>query len=129
MKLTTRGRYALQALVDLITHSGGKPVKLADISERQGLSRHYLEQLFRKLRNGGVVKSARGPGGGYVLTQDPSQIMIVDVLRSVEKLTAYADVVLLPQAPSREAVCSHKLVTRLDEATGRVLAQPLKSLL
>lgn len=129
MKLTTRGRYALQALIDLIENSNGKAVKLLDISNRQGLSIAYLEQLFNQLRRGGVVKSVRGPGGGYVMARDAASISIQDVLKSVKELTAYADVIKLPDEATREGVCAHKAITRLDEAAMKVLAQPISSLL
>ena len=64
MKLTTKGRYAVTAMLDLALHCGAGPVKLADISERQGISLSYLEQLFTRLRKEGLVVSTRGPGGG-----------------------------------------------------------------
>ena len=67
MKLSTKGRYAVMAMVDLARHSAGKPVALNDIAVRQEISLSYLEQLFAKLRRGGLVISARGPGGGYRL--------------------------------------------------------------
>lgn len=129
MKLTTRGRYAFQALIDLIANSNGKAVKLLDISTRQNLPIAYLEQLFRQLRIGGVVKSVRGPGGGYVLAKEPSEITIQDVLKAVKELTSYSDIIKLPEAATRDAICAHKVITRLDEAAMRVLAQPLSSLL
>jgi Rrf2 family iron-sulfur cluster assembly transcriptional regulator len=129
MKLTTRGRYAFQALIDLITNSNGKAVKLLDISTRQNLPIAYLEQLFRQLRIGGVVKSVRGPGGGYVLARAPEEISIQDVLKAVKELTSYSDVVKLSEDATRDAICAHKVITRLDEAAMKVLSQPLSSLL
>src|SRR5207253_8245329 len=67
MRLSTKGRYAVMAMVDLAKHSGGEPVSLAEIAERQEISLSYLEQLFAMLRKNGLVKSVRGPGGGYLL--------------------------------------------------------------
>ena len=67
MRLTSKGRYAVRAMLDLTANSKGNPVRLQEISTRQNISLHYLEQLFRKLRKGQVVKSVRGPGGGYFL--------------------------------------------------------------
>ncbi len=125
MKITTRGRYALQGLVDLIANSNGKAVKLADIAARQDLPLFYLEQLFRQLRLGGVVKSVRGPGGGYVLSRDASEITLHEILKSVEETESAK----LPPNATREAISAHKVLTRMDEAVGRVLAQPLSSLL
>ena len=83
MRLTSKGRYAVRAILDLTFHSNGRPVRLQEISERQDISLHYLEQLFRRLRKGGVVKSVRGPGGGYVLSKAMDEIGIKDVLTSV----------------------------------------------
>jgi len=83
MRLTSKGRYAVRAMLDLTMHSGGNPVRLQEISTRQTISLHYLEQLFRKLRNGGAVKSVRGPGGGYVLARSMDQISMKDVLDCV----------------------------------------------
>ena len=86
MRLTSKGRYAVRAMLDLTTHSGGDPVRLQEISTRQSISLHYLEQLFRKLRNGGVVKSVRGPGGGYVLARHQDEISVRRILDSVGEI-------------------------------------------
>lgn len=83
MRLTSKGRYAVRAMLDLTIHSNGNPVRLQEISTRQNISLHYLEQLFRKLRNGQAVKSVRGPGGGYVLARNMDQITVKDVLDCV----------------------------------------------
>lgn len=83
MRLTSKGRYAVRAMLDLTAHSNGNPVRLQEISSRQNISLHYLEQLFRKLRNGQTVKSVRGPGGGYVLARSMDQITVKDVLDCV----------------------------------------------
>ena len=74
MRLTTKGRYAVTAMLDLALHADAGPVSLADISVRQGISLSYLEQLFAKLRRESLVKSVRGPGGGYCLAEDPSRL-------------------------------------------------------
>ena len=83
MRLTSKGRYAVRAILDLTFNSNGRPVRLQEISERQNISLHYLEQLFRRLRKGSVVKSVRGPGGGYVLARSMDEVSIKDVLLSV----------------------------------------------
>ncbi len=83
MRLTSKGRYAVRAMLDLTANSNGNPVRLQEISNRQNISLHYLEQLFRKLRNGNAVKSVRGPGGGYVLARHMDEISIKDVLDCV----------------------------------------------
>lgn len=83
MRLTSKGRYAVRAMLDLTIHSNGNPVRLQEISTRQNISLHYLEQLFRKLRNGQAVKSVRGPGGGYVLARSMDQITVKNILDCV----------------------------------------------
>lgn len=94
MRLTSKGRYAVRAMLDLTAHSNGNPVRLQEISTRQGISLHYLEQLFRKLRNGRVVKSVRGPGGGYVLARSMDEISVKDVLICVgENINPAKDIV------------------------------------
>ena len=85
MKLSTKGRYALIALVDLAQESNGGLVSLAEISERQDISLAYLEQLFVKLRRAGIVESVRGPGGGYKLAQSTDAIRISEILQAVDE--------------------------------------------
>lgn len=85
MKLSTKGRYAVMAMVDLSTRSNGRPVTLADIASRQEISLSYLEQLFSKLRKGGLVTANRGPGGGYKLAHKANAIRISDVITAVDE--------------------------------------------
>ena len=86
MKLSTKGRYAVMAMTDLaIQSSENKPVALAEIAERQEISLSYLEQLFGKLRKGGLVKSVRGPGGGYMVAHDPNEVRISDIIFAVDE--------------------------------------------
>lgn len=85
MKLSTKGRYAVMAMVDLASTSNGNPVALADIAERQEISLSYLEQLFAKLRRGGLVRSVRGPGGGYLLAHASDQTRISDIILAVDE--------------------------------------------
>lgn len=85
MKLTTKGRYAVTAMLDLALHNGGQPVSLAEISERQDISLSYLEQLFSKLRRAGLVTSMRGPGGGYQLNGEPEGIVVSDIIAAVDE--------------------------------------------
>lgn len=85
MKLSTRGRYAVMAMVDLASHSKGRPIALAEIAERQEISLSYLEQLFAKLRRGGLVRSVRGPGGGYLLAHEIGQIRVSDIILAVDE--------------------------------------------
>lgn len=85
MKLSTKGRYAVMALIDIGEHGHGKPVPLADIAERQDISQDYLEQLFGKLRRAGLVASARGPGGGYLLGRAPGEILMAEIIQAVDE--------------------------------------------
>ena len=85
MRLSTKGRYAGMAMVDLAQHSAGSPVSLADIAERQEISLSYLEQLFAKLRRGGLVRSVRGPGGGYLLAHHRDATRISDIIIAVDE--------------------------------------------
>lgn len=85
MKLSTKGRYAMVALVDLAQQPDGALTSLGDISGRQDVSLPYLEQLFVKLRRAGLVESVRGPGGGYRLARAPSEIRVSDVLEAVDE--------------------------------------------
>ena len=85
MKLSTKGRYAVMALVDLASQSDGRPVALADIAERQEISLSYLEQLFAKLRRGGLVRSVRGPGGGYLLARAAGDTRVSDAILAVDE--------------------------------------------
>ena len=85
MRLTTKGRFAVTAMVDLATRGGDAPVTLAGISERQKISLSYLEQLFGKLRRHGIVESVRGPGGGYYLARPGAQIAISDIIVAVDE--------------------------------------------
>jgi Rrf2 family iron-sulfur cluster assembly transcriptional regulator len=85
MKLSTKGRYAMVALVDLALQPAEDLVTLSEISKRQDISLPYLEQLFVKLRRAGLVDSVRGPGGGYRLARSPSEIRVVDVLGAVDE--------------------------------------------
>ena len=85
MKLSTKGRYAVMAMVDLASHSKGNPVALAEIAERQEISLSYLEQLFAKLRRGSLVRSVRGPGGGYLLAHAVDETRISDIILAVDE--------------------------------------------
>ena len=85
MRLSTKGRYAVMAMVDLAQHGGDGPVCLADIAERQEISLSYLEQLFAKLRRGGLVNSVRGPGGGYLLAHGRDGTRIADIIVAVDE--------------------------------------------
>jgi len=85
VRLTTKGRYAVTAMLDLAYHGEKKPVTLTDIAKRQNISLSYLEQLFARLRRAGMVEGVRGPGGGYQLSRDTSQINVADIITAVDE--------------------------------------------
>ena len=85
MRLTAKGRYAVTAMLDLAVHDQSGPISLADISDRQGISLSYLEQLFAKLRRHDLVESVRGPGGGYRLSRPADAIFVAQIVDSVDE--------------------------------------------
>ncbi len=85
MRLTTKGRYAVTAMLDLAINADKGPVSLADISERQGISISYLEQLFAKLRKNELVSSVRGPGGGYRLARPAKEVFVASIIDAVDE--------------------------------------------
>jgi Rrf2 family transcriptional regulator, iron-sulfur cluster assembly transcription factor len=99
MRLSTKGRYAVMAMTDLALNAKGKPISLSEISERQQISLSYLEQLFARLRRADLVKSARGPGGGYVLSRTSENVFVSEIVLAVDE----------PIKATRCALTSHKL--------------------
>jgi Rrf2 family transcriptional regulator, iron-sulfur cluster assembly transcription factor len=85
VKLSTKGRYAVMAMADLAHHSNGRPVALSEVADRQEISLSYLEQLFGRLRRGGLVSSVRGPGGGYMLARHATEMRIADIILAVDE--------------------------------------------
>ena len=85
MRLSTRAQYAVRAMVDLALYSNSKPVSLKEIAQREGIPLSYLEQLFFRLKNGGIVTSVRGPGGGYILARESSLIKVGEIVITVEE--------------------------------------------
>ena len=85
MKLSTKARYAIIAMSDIVLYGNQSPVSLSEINTRQGISLSYLEQLFAKLKSSGLVKSIRGPGGGYSLNKNPSDINLMDIITAVDE--------------------------------------------
>lgn len=85
MRLTTKGRYAVTAMLDLAINADAAPTCLSDIAQRQGISLSYLEQLFVRLRRAGLVRSVRGPGGGYLLAQTPAAINVSSIVDAVDE--------------------------------------------
>jgi len=91
MKLSTKGRYATRAMLDLALHSGKGPVLIKDISQREEISKRYLEQLFLPLKAAGLVRSIRGARGGFTLARPPSQIKLSEIIRVMEGSTSPAE--------------------------------------
>ncbi len=91
MRLTTKGRYAVTAVLDLALHESDGPVSLAAISKRQDISLSYLEQLFAKLRRNNIVSSTRGPGGGYKLSNSADEVSVSDIILAVDESCKVVD--------------------------------------
>lgn len=95
MKISTKGRYGLRAMIDLATHgSSGRPVYLSDIAKRQGISEKYLEHIFSALHKAGLVKAFRGRKGGYVLTKEPNEITLNQIITALEGPCTLVDCVI-----------------------------------
>jgi Rrf2 family iron-sulfur cluster assembly transcriptional regulator len=114
MRLTTKSRYAVTSLLDLVMHSDQGPVSLADISIRQGISLSYLEQLFAKMRRNKLVVSTRGPGGGYSLGGSPEQVCIADVINAVDEEMQVADKDITNSSPTYEPCLTEQLWEELS---------------
>ncbi|NLZ48102.1 MAG: Rrf2 family transcriptional regulator [Clostridiales bacterium] len=84
MKLSTKGRYGVKAMVDLALNYGDEPISIKSISDRQGISEYYLEQLFAPLRKAGIIKSIRGAQGGYILSKSPKDITVAEIIKILE---------------------------------------------
>lgn len=124
MKISTKGRYGLRALIDLAQYSEIEPVSISSIATRQGISEGYLEQLMSMLKKAGLIKSIRGAGGGYVLARDMSEISVGDVLRALEGSLQPVDCSAFSQEDSCEAsgVCVTKYVwQRINESINQTV--------
>jgi len=115
MRLTTKGRYAVTAMLDLAVHATEGPITLADISQRQGISLSYLEQLFSKLRKRDLVASARGPGGGYRLSRDATEINVAEVISAVDETVDATRCAGQGNCQNGEECLTHQLWTDLSE--------------
>jgi Rrf2 family transcriptional regulator, cysteine metabolism repressor len=110
IKISTKGRYGLRALIDLALNTTGKPVLLADIASRQGISKRYLERLFTQLRSGGVIRSVRGAAGGYILNRDPEDVTVAEVVAILEGPVKPVDCILNRRICDRQTRCvTHEL--------------------
>lgn len=115
MRLTTKGRFAVTAMLDLALNRGDGSVTLAAISERQKISLSYLEQLFGKLRRFGLVESVRGPGGGYCLARPCEQITIADVVRAVDEMLDATQCGGMQNCRKEQRCMTHELWVTLND--------------
>ena len=115
MRLTTKGRYAVTAMLDLALHQELGPISLSDISRRQGISLSYLEQLFSRLRREGLVASTRGPGGGYTLSRPADSIAVGDVVTAVDEKVDSTRCGGLTNCHNDERCLTHDLWSELSE--------------
>jgi Rrf2 family cysteine metabolism transcriptional repressor len=124
MKLSTKARYTLRAMVDLATHYDQHPVPRKDIARRQGISPHYIEQLFTKVKQAGLIQAVRGPGGGYILAQSPEDIKVATVIEAVEEILGPVPCIRAesPMECDRAPTCVTRLLWReIGERTYNLL--------
>lgn len=124
MKITTKGRYGLRALIDLAKYSEIEPVSIGSIAARQGISERYLEQLMTLLKKAGIIKSIRGAGGGYVLAKEMGDISVGDILRALEGSLESVECAGLSEADSCDAAggCVSKYVwQRINESINQTV--------
>ena len=115
MRLTTKGRFAVTAMMDIALQEGVRPVALSDISERQNISLSYLEQLFGKPRRRALVTSVRGPGGGYRITQPTETITVGEIIRAVDETVDATQCGGLKNCKDDKECITHELWTGLNE--------------
>jgi len=115
MRLSTKSRYAVTSLIDMVMHSDTGPVSLADISIRQGISLSYLEQLFAKMRRNKLVVSTRGPGGGYSLENSPESVCIADIIKAVDEEMIIMNKDVMDGSTNFEPCLTEKLWEELSE--------------
>jgi Rrf2 family transcriptional regulator, iron-sulfur cluster assembly transcription factor len=123
MKLSNKGRYGLQAVFDLAYHNDGRAAQIKDICDRQGIPARFLEQVFRDLKKAGIVRSKRGPRGGYELARTPAELLLGDVVRAIEGPIELASGEFRNRGSSNEllrdvlAALSHKIEACFDEVS------------
>jgi len=126
VRISTKGRYGLRALVDLAVHQTGKPVLLSQIADRQSISKRYLERLFTQLRDSGIIRSVRGAAGGYILNRMPQDVTVAEVLEALEGPITPVDCVLDVERCTQAEVCvthdlwlelANKIQTTLKDVT------------
>ena len=122
MRLTTKGRYAVTAMLDLAVHAQKGPVSLADISERQGISLSYLEQLFARLRKNKLVSSVRGPGGGYKLGRVDNELFVAEIIDAVNETVDSTRCGGLSDCQSGSTCLTHQLWCDLSDQIHQFLS-------
>jgi Rrf2 family protein len=122
LKLSTKGRYGLRAMIELAHAFDSEPLRMGDIAKRQNFSRKYLHALLTSLKEAGLVKSARGARGGYMLAKDPSEIPVSDIFRALEGELAIIDCLANPEACSRVNNCeTYSMWKSVNDAMVKVL--------
>ncbi len=124
LRLSTKGQYGVRAMYEIARGYPDRPVKIIEISERQDVSVHYLEQILNRLRRSGLLKSVKGPGGGYLLSRDPDEISISEILLELEGPLAITSCLNPEEGCMRVEVCVTHL---LWKALGRQIEEFLKS--
>ena len=122
MRLTTKGRFAVTAMIDLAMRNGSGPVTLADISERQKISLSYLEQLFGKLRRHNIVGSVRGPGGGYRMARAMNEVSVADIIAAVDEPLDATNCGGMENCQDEHRCMTHDLWTNLNKRMHEYLA-------
>lgn len=122
MKLSTKGRYAVRAMLDLAFHYGEGPILLKDVAKREHISERYLEQIILSLKAAGLVNSTRGARGGFMLTRPPSQIRLIEVMQVSEGSMAPVECVSDPEVCSRSSLCvTRDIWSEMTEAMSGIL--------
>jgi len=112
MRLSTKSRYGLRALFDMAYHAGTLPAQIKDISRRQNISPRYLEQIFQDLKKAGLLKSRRGPQGGYILARKPHEISVMDIIHATEGEMALVDCVKSGKARGKPCDFDNQCITQ-----------------
>jgi Rrf2 family protein len=121
MKLSTKGRYGIKAMVDLAIHYGVEPISIKSISERQNISEYYLEQLFAPLRKANIIKSVRGAQGGYVLNREPKDITTAEIMEVLEGPVEISDCLDESTCSNIDCCATRGLWARIKESIDSVL--------
>ena len=122
MKISTKGRYALRLMLDLAVNNNGTPIRLRDVAERQEISEKYLEQIIGILNRAGYVRSVRGAMGGYILTRDPSDYTVGEILRLTEGSLSPVECAEIPGTCDKEKNCATAILwKKLADAVSQVI--------